>query len=67
MSKEIERLSALAVTRMNKPGLYADGAGLYLRISRGGSKAWAFRFMLNGKSPRNGIWQLAKGQPRGGT
>jgi integrase len=60
MSKEIERLSALAVTRMNKPGLYADGAGLYLRISRGGSKAWAFRFMLNGKSREMGFGSLQK-------
>ena len=34
MPKEIQRLSALSVARMTKPGLYADGAGLYLRIGR---------------------------------
>jgi hypothetical protein len=27
MGQEIQRLSALAVTRASKPGLYADGAG----------------------------------------
>jgi hypothetical protein len=32
-----------------KAGLYADGAGLYLRIGRGGAKSWAFRYMLGEK------------------
>jgi hypothetical protein len=31
MGQEIQRLTALAVTRASKLGLYADGAGLYLR------------------------------------
>jgi hypothetical protein len=60
MSKEIHRLSALAVARMSKPGLYADGAGLYLRISRGASKAWVFRFMLDGKAREMGFGGLQK-------
>jgi hypothetical protein len=49
MGQEIQRLTALAVTRASKPGLYADGAGLYLRVSRNGSKSWALRFTLRGK------------------
>jgi integrase len=53
-------LSALAVARASKPGLYADGAGLYLRISRGGGKGWAFRFMLNGKAREMGFGSLQK-------
>jgi integrase len=60
MAKEIERLTALAVTRASKPGLYPDGAGLYLRIGRGGSKAWAFRFMLDGKAREMGFGSLKK-------
>ena len=40
MGQQIQRLTALAVTRASKPGLYADGAGLYLRVSRNGSKSW---------------------------
>jgi len=60
MAKNIQRLTAMAVTRASKPGLYADGAGLYLRISRNGSKSWAFRFMLNGKSREMGLGGLTK-------
>jgi integrase len=60
MPKEIQRLSALGVARMSKPGLYADGAGLYLRIGRGGSKAWVFRFMLDGKAREMGLGGLQK-------
>jgi len=60
MAKEIERLSALAVARASKPGLYPDGAGLYLRIGRGGNKAWAFRFMLDGKAREMGLGSLKK-------
>jgi hypothetical protein len=60
MPKEIERLSALAVAHASKPGLYPDGAGLYLRIGRGGSKAWAFRFMLDGKAREMGFGSLKK-------
>jgi len=60
MGQEIQRLSALAVTRASKPGLYADGAGLYLRVSRNGSKSWAFRFTLRGKPREMGLGGLTK-------
>ena len=55
MAREIERLSALAVTRANTPGLYPDGGGLYLRVSRGGGKAWVMRFTLSGKAHEMGL------------
>jgi integrase len=60
MAQKIKRLSALAVDRASKPGLYADGAGLYLRVGRGGAKSWAFRFMLNGKAREMGLGGLTK-------
>lgn len=60
MGQEIQRLSAMAVTRASKPGLYADGAGLYLRVSRNGSKSWAFRFTLRGKPREMGLGGLTK-------
>jgi hypothetical protein len=60
MGQEIQRLSALAVTRASKPGLYADGAGLYLRVGRNGSKSWAFRFTLRGKPREMGLGGLTK-------
>jgi len=55
MAQEIQRLTALAVSR-----LYADGAGLYLRIGRNGSKSWTFRFMLYGKARKMGLGGLHK-------
>jgi integrase len=60
MEKRIQRLSAMAVEHARKPGLYADGAGLYLRVSRNGSKSWAFRFMLRGTAREMGLGGLTK-------
>jgi integrase len=60
MGHEIQRLNVLAVTRASKPGLYADGAGLYLRVGRNGSKSWAFRFTLRGKPREMGLGGLTK-------
>jgi integrase len=60
MAQNVQRLSAMAVTRASKPGLYSDGAGLYLRVGRGGAKSWAFRFMLRGKAREMGFGGLTK-------
>ena len=60
MVQRIQRLTALAASRLNAPGLHADGAGLYLRVGRNGSKSWTFRFMLNGKAREMGFGSLHK-------
>jgi hypothetical protein len=60
VAQQIQRVTALAVTRASRPGLYADGAGLCLRVNRNGSKSWAFRFMLRGKSREMGLGSLTK-------
>lgn len=44
MAREIGRLDPLTVQRKTKRGLYADGGGLYLQISRSGAKSWIFRY-----------------------
>jgi integrase len=46
------RLTAKVVENKKKPGLYADGGNLYLRVARGGSKSWIFRFTLS-NGPRD--------------
>lgn len=53
--RSANRLSALAVTKTTKPGLYADGHGLYLQVAAGGSKSWLFRFMRDGKARKMGL------------
>jgi len=52
------RLSALAVSRLKEPGMYADGGGLYLQISRSLTKSWIFRFSLNGRAREMGLGPL---------
>jgi hypothetical protein len=45
----------LRVTKETTPGLYSDGAGLYLRIGDTGTKSWIFRYMLAGKARKMGL------------
>jgi hypothetical protein len=49
------RLTAKAVENFKKPGLYADGGNLHLRIAPGGSKGWIFRFTLAGRTRDAGL------------
>lgn len=49
------RLTALKVASIKKPGLYADGGSLYLRVAPGGSKGWIFRFTVAGRTRDAGL------------
>lgn len=44
MAREIERLTAGKVRLAIKPGMYADGLGLFLRIGPTGAKSWIYRY-----------------------
>jgi integrase len=55
MARTLNRLSALKVERTKRPGMYADGGGLYLRVAEGGSKQWIFRYVTNGRLRDMGI------------
>ena len=54
----LHRLSARKVTTTHKRGRYADGGGLYLQVSKSGTKSWLFRFMLIGKAHQMGLGSL---------
>lgn len=54
------RLSARSVAAATKPGMYADGAGLYLRVARSGARSWSLRFMLEGRAREMGLGGLSK-------
>ena len=45
----IRVLTALKIRRNLKPGMYADGLGLYLKVRDGNSKSWIFRYRTGGK------------------
>jgi integrase len=44
MARQIDRLSARRVDSISEPGRYGDGGGLWLQVSRWGTKAWLFRY-----------------------
>jgi len=45
----IRVLTALKIRQNLKPGMYADGLGLYLKVRDGNSKSWIFRYRTGGK------------------
>jgi Arm DNA-binding domain len=59
VTRAIGRLTALKVERLKRPGMHADGGGLYLRITPQGSRNWVLRYMLNGRARWMGLGPLA--------
>ena len=47
--KQIERLTALQVKALSKPGRTADGGKLYVVVSKTGSKSWALIYDYGGR------------------
>lgn len=58
MAKTINKLTALQIKKISKPGWYADGQGLYLQVSPSGSKSWVYRYETGGKEKRHGLGSL---------
>lgn len=52
---QIGKLSAVEVSKAKGRAVLHDGGGLYLRVSPTGSKAWVFRFQLDGKRRDMGL------------
>jgi integrase len=55
MARTIGRLTALVVSRLKEPGMYPDGAGLYLQVLKTGVRAWVFRFKQDGRERYMGL------------
>ena len=49
------KLLAVEVAKAKGPTVLHDGGGLYLRVSRTGTKSWVFRFQLDGKRRDMGL------------
>jgi hypothetical protein len=59
MARLMERLTALQLARLvNKPGMYPDGGGLYLQVSKSGASR-IYRYMLDGRAREMGLGPLA--------
>lgn len=48
----------VAAAKLTKPGLHADGAGLYLHVGRGGTKSWVLRYSIYGRTREMGLGSL---------
>jgi hypothetical protein len=53
--RPIQKLDPGWVKRTPEIGMHADGGGLYLQVSRFGTKSWIFRFMLDGRRREMGL------------
>jgi integrase len=53
--KERDRLTAISLRRRRDPGLYPDGAGLYLQVTETGTQSWILKFTLKGHARQMGL------------
>jgi hypothetical protein len=53
------KLTAKGVGAIATPGLYGDGASLYLQVGPTGTKAWCFRYSRGGKAHQMGLGSVA--------
>ena len=58
MARGIHRLTPSRIERHRRPGLFADGGGLYLQVMPGGSRSWIFQFDRGGKRTKLGLGPL---------
>lgn len=51
----LSKLTARKADTLNKPGMYGDGGGLYLRVGPTGGKSWVLRTVVHGRRRDLGI------------
>jgi integrase len=55
MARTLSKLTAKEVEKKTAPGLYGDGGGLTLQITKAGVKSWLYRYMIKGKAYGMGL------------
>jgi hypothetical protein len=63
-SKNNPKRLAQAVKWQRRPGLHADGHGLYLPVGRRGTKSWIYRYRRDGRLRDMGLGSSAKRRAR---
>jgi integrase len=53
------QLNSAKIRALKTLGRYADGGGLYLQVSKWGTKAWIFRYQINGRRREIGLGGLS--------
>lgn len=61
MAREDKKLTVIEVKKLNQPGRFNDGGGLYLLVKPGGGKYWMFRYRdrTTGKHRDKGLGPFA--------
>ena len=54
MARTVNQLTATRVQKLKVPGMYPDGAGLYLQVTGEDAKSWLLRYSLRGGARRWG-------------
>jgi hypothetical protein len=57
------RIGKLTALKADKVKAYGDGGGLFLQVSRYGTKSWVFRFKGEGPAARDGLRLARHVQP----
>jgi integrase len=60
MAQTVNQLTATKVQKVRAPGIYPDGAGLYLQVTGEAAKSWVLRYTLRGKAREMGLGSLRK-------
>ncbi len=60
MAQTVNQLTATQVQKLKSPGMYPDGAGLYLQVTGVGAKSWILRYSLRGRAREMGLGSLRK-------
>ncbi|MBZ0163277.1 MAG: tyrosine-type recombinase/integrase [Notoacmeibacter sp.] len=55
------KLSESNLKRLDKPGIYSDGDGLFIRVRKGGSRQWFFIYKRDGKRNEIGLGGCGQG------
>lgn len=55
MARGINKLSDRAVREQKQPGYYGDGGGLWLQVSKTGTKSWVFRYTRQSRTHDLGL------------
>jgi|TARA_R110002049_G_scaffold3488_1_gene26088 integrase len=55
------KLTDTGIKRLDKPGIYSDGDGLFLRVRKGGSRQWFFIYKRDRKRTEIGLGGYGQG------
>lgn len=58
-TRQLHRLTALKIGKLDAPGQYPDGGNLHFQISVTGSRSWIFKYTLRGRSREMGLGPLS--------